>query len=74
MSFTPQTESGRCEEKNLLPFPGIEPRLSSPQPVVLPTELPRLLGDIDSHTKFLIPYETVTSYSASSLFNDAASV
>jgi hypothetical protein len=39
----PQSRSGRCgEEKNRFHMPGIEPRLSSPYPVAIPTELSRI--------------------------------
>jgi hypothetical protein len=39
----PQSRSGRCGvDKNTLPLPGIEPWLSSPKPVAIPTELSRL--------------------------------
>jgi hypothetical protein len=40
----PQRRSGRCGvKKNLLPLPGVERRLFSPLPVIIPTELSRLL-------------------------------
>jgi hypothetical protein len=40
----PQSRSVHCEvERNHLPLPGIEPRLSSPNPVAVPTELSRLM-------------------------------
>jgi hypothetical protein len=38
----PQSWSGRCEEKNLLPLPEIEPWPSSPCPDTIPTGLSRL--------------------------------
>jgi hypothetical protein len=50
----PQSRSGRCEEKHLLPLPGIEPLPSSQQSVTIPTELTRLLSDTDSHTKIYL--------------------
>jgi hypothetical protein len=47
----PQSRSGRCrEEKNLLPLPGIEPRLSSPHFFVIPTERTRHVGCRPSNT------------------------
>jgi hypothetical protein len=40
----PQIRSGRCgEEKNLV-LPGIEPKASSPLPVVIPTPSPSLVA------------------------------
>jgi hypothetical protein len=38
----PQSRSGHCRLRKSLPFPGIEPRSSSLQPVGIPTELSRL--------------------------------
>jgi hypothetical protein len=39
----PTAGQGSVKKRKVLPLPGIKPRLSSPQPVALPTELSRLL-------------------------------
>jgi hypothetical protein len=56
-----RSRSGPCEvEKDLLPFPGIKPRPSSPLPVAAQTELHRLLYSLYNtnihsiHVKLLI--------------------
>jgi hypothetical protein len=54
----PQRRSGHCgEEKSVLSLSGIEPWSSSPQLVVIPTELSRLLF---KHKTMIISFPTVT--------------
>jgi hypothetical protein len=38
----PQSRSGRCSGEKNLAIPGIEPGLSNPKPVSIPTELSRI--------------------------------
>jgi hypothetical protein len=46
----PQSRSGRCGvEKNLLPLPGIDPRLSISLPVAIPTEPSRIVTYKQTH-------------------------
>jgi hypothetical protein len=47
-----QSESGCCGiEKNLLPLPGIEPQPSSPESIIIPTELNQLLNFMKTSNK-----------------------
>jgi hypothetical protein len=56
--------------KNLLPLPGTEPRLSSPQPIAVSTELYRKDNFLKYYMYVLTQKETSHSNTRSSVFRD----